>query len=183
MKTLQPYLAPISIAGESLGDSYKAYKMDNVTQPDMRIDVGLGTCDCCDYFQVVDNNVYLIEDKQLVEKYKNLKMRHAKLDEEQKKELINRTIKMVNRLKVYGSMLVLCRLAGNCKSARKLLANKKYVILLVVSGLTATEDYKFFEYLKTEYLSDLKSQLSSEMIARVEILTPDNLKKKLSINN
>ena len=85
MKTLKRYLVPITVADEDLGDSYHAYKMDNEAGPDMRIDVGLGTCNCCDYFQIIDNKIYLIEEKQFVEQYKHLKSQHKNLSKEQKK--------------------------------------------------------------------------------------------------
>ena len=183
MKTLQRYLAPITVAGKCLGDSYYAYKMDNESRSDMRIDVGLATCNCCDYFQIIDNKVYLIEETQLVEKYKNLKRQHQNLNEKQIKILIDRTIKMRNRLKVYGSMLVLCRLASICESAKKLLMNKPYVFLLVVSGVTENDDYIIFDSIKTDLLSELKSQLSRETVSDVKILTPELLETMLSTKN
>ena len=78
-KYLEKYLESIEVANEPLkGEKYKAYRMDGRRKngkkyDDMREDVGLGTCHCCDYFKIQGDCIVLIEETQLrltIEKYK-----------------------------------------------------------------------------------------------------------------
>ena len=66
MNTLEKFgqfLEEIEIADRPLGSRYKAYRMDGGRQkPDMRAEIGLGTCHCCDYFKMRGNVIILIED-------------------------------------------------------------------------------------------------------------------------
>ena len=74
MTSLEQFSEPIKIAGKSIGDKYRAYKMDSTYDiNDMRKTVGLGTCHCCDYFLPKDDSVILIEETRLLERINNIK--------------------------------------------------------------------------------------------------------------
>lgn len=179
MSKLSKYITPITIAGEFLGGSYQAYKMDS-TEPqlNLRKDVRLGTCNCCDYFQIQDEKILLIEETDLIRTYIDLNHDYSKLPSAQLEKLIDKLIHAENRSKVYGSMLVLCRLATKYECVASLLNDKQIVFFLVVSKIE-DEDTKFFEYLNNKILFDLKSMLSREIVSDVQILSPEMLKGKL----
>ena len=179
MSKLNKYITPITIAGVCLGESYQAFKMDSTeSQSNLRKDVGLGTCNCCDYFHILDGKIQLIEDTDLIWTYFELKKSYNKLPSDQLEKLIDKLIHAENRSKVYGSMLVLCRLAAKYECVASLLNDKQFVFFLVVSKVE-DEDTKFFEYLANNFLLDLKSMLSRELVSEVHILSPDKLKEKL----
>ncbi len=51
MTCFEEYSEPIRIAGRVLDEGLQAYRMDSAeNNKEMRIDVGLDTCSCCDYF-------------------------------------------------------------------------------------------------------------------------------------
>ncbi len=116
MTAFDQFLEPIKVAGESLGDIHQAYRMDgNSPKPDMRRDAGLGTCNCCDYFMFAEDHiVVLIEETRLLEQVENLKIQYDYLEDNDKEKFVKKYIRQENKLKVYGSMLVLCRLATVC---------------------------------------------------------------------
>ena len=69
MSSLKQFLEPIKIADKTIGNKYKAYKMDSSCEKnDMRKMVGLGTCHCCDYFLSKDGFVILIEETRLLKR-------------------------------------------------------------------------------------------------------------------
>ena len=90
--SLDKFKKPIEVAQEVVDEKYTAYKMDStVKESDMRKTVGLGTCQCCDYFLPEDQSIILIEETRLPPE-------------------INEEVETEMKLKAYGSMLVLCRL-------------------------------------------------------------------------
>ena len=115
-------------------------------RPDMRKTVGLGTCNCCDYLTIKDDTVVLIEETQLMEMIKNLKSEYQYLSEDDKSKFVDKCILQENKLKVYGSMLVLCRLDTACNDA-KILRKKRYDFWLVISGPYKKQDYRLFSLL------------------------------------
>lgn len=180
MTTLADFLEPIKIAGTPLAESCKGYLMDGTSpRPDMRKTVGLGTCNCCDYLTIKDDTVVLIEETQLMEMIKNLKSEYQYLSEDDKSKFVDKCILQENKLKVYGSMLVLCRLDTACNDA-KILRKKRYDFWLVVSGPYKKQDYRFFHYLKNRLLF-LKSAMGKMMNA-VEVIPADELATKLAAN-
>ena len=59
MIDLEKFLEPIELAGTPLQDHH-AYRMDyKQSRPDMRLEVGLGTCNCCDYFMLSQDDTIL----------------------------------------------------------------------------------------------------------------------------
>lgn len=181
MIDLEKFLEPIELAGTPLQDHH-AYRMDGeAPQPDMRKDVGLGPCNCCDYFMLSqDDTIILIEETKLIDQHRNLQNEYHYLESTDQKQFIDRYIRQENRLKAYGSMLVLCRLSAVCQDARDLLGTKKYKFWLVVSGMNETQDAIFFNNLKIDLLSNLRSVLSRQIVDEVEILPSDEFVGKLS---
>ena len=91
-------------------------------------------------------------------------------------------VKTENRLKVYGSLLVLSRLINKCTDAKNLVGKKKYCFWLVVSGLSTPEDKKYIDNLKDHLTTALGGALSREVIDKVEVFPSNYLEGKLSAN-
>ena len=182
MTAFDQFLEPIEVAGESLGDEYQAYRMDgNLPQPDMRREAGLGTCNCCDYFIIANTDfVVLIEETQLVKTIKRLKGEYHYLQTDHQTEFVNKHIRQENRLKVYGSMLVLYRLATLSKNANQLLRTKKYRFWLVASGMNDPEVTRVFDNLKDLLFKDLRDVLTGKVMDDVEIIPSILLASKLA---
>lgn len=153
-RSLCNYHAQIKVdGGEALG--YYAYCIDGGDSREESLDmaryVGCASFHCCDYFEVADNTVYLIEfttsfgeqairetNKQmanllsLAEKisqnesafFKDAQrlLRHASIGE---------NIITESKLKIYGTLFILCRFAQGCKSMKKFIYGKKCKFLLV----------------------------------------------------
>lgn len=179
MIALSKFLQPITLARKPL-QNHHAYLMDGISpQPDMRKDVGLGTCNCCDYFLISNGVVVLIEETQLLRGIKNLQKEYSYLSGATKKEFIDKKILQENRLKAYGSMLVLCRLATVCKEAKDLFGTKKYKFWLVVSDQYWPQNARFFHNWKGSFFGDLKNVLGKEIVADVEIIPSHVFVRKL----
>lgn len=182
MTAFDQFLQPIEIAGKSLGTEYEAYLMDGTSpQPDMRNEAGLGTCNCCDYFIFSKNaTIALIEETNLTKKIRELKDEYDYLEDNDQTEFISKYIRDENKLKVYGSMLVLCRLSAMLGSVNKLLQSKKYRLWFVVSGMETAEDTRLFDHIKDRLLNDLKSVLTGKILEGVEIMPSARFVAKLS---
>ena len=181
---LDRFLEPIRVAGESLGEGYQAYRMDGHSRPDMRIDVGLGTCNCCDYFLSGSNTVVLIEDTRLIDSMQSYKERYNSIpDEHLINKFVDERVVQENRIKVYGSMLVLCRLAAKYPEARNMLQpqEKKYEFWLVTSGIETTEYMLQLDNKKDLLFNGLSSVLTGKLIHNVDIIpSSDLLKSRLA---
>lgn len=170
MMDLKKFLQPITLARKPL-QNYQAYRMDdNSEQSNMRKDVGLEPCNCCDYFLISNGVVVLIEETQLLRDIKNLQKEYNYLRGATQKEFIDKKILQENRLKAYGSMLVLCRLASVCKEAKDLFGTKKYKFWLVVSDQYWPRNARFFRNWKGSFFGDLKNVLGKKIVADVEIV-------------
>lgn len=182
MTTLGEFLEPIEVAGRSLGEKYQAYRMDGTSpQPDMRRKADLGTCNCCDYFIFnKDNTIALIEETKLMKQIRGLKDEYDYLEVNDQTEFISKYIRDENKLKVYGSMLVLCRLADVCKNVNDIHQTKKYKFWLVASGMETEEDARLFDHLKDRLLNDLQSVLTGKILDGVEIIPSSVFTSKLS---
>ena len=97
MIDLEKFLEPIELAGTPLKD-HRAYRMDGESpQPDMRKDVGLGPCNCCDYFLLSkDDTIILIEETRLIDQHKNLQNEYHYLEGTDQKQFIDRYIRQEN---------------------------------------------------------------------------------------
>ena len=175
MMDLSKFLQPITLAREPL-PNHHAYRMDDTSQQsNMRKDVGLGTCNCCDYFFISNGTVVLIEETQLLQQIEDLKNEYHYLSGTDQTEFIKKYIQRENWLKAYGSMLVLCRLVAISTEARDLLGTKKYKFWLVVSDTNLPDAEEFeakiiFDHLKDNLYGDLKSVLSGQIVDDVEIV-------------
>lgn len=181
---LDRFLEPIQAADESLAGPYRAYRMDD-TSPDsnMRRTAGLGECNCCDYFVSNRQTVFLIEETRLPDTLKQLRDEYHYLDENHQQEFISKHVRQENRLKVYGSMLVLSRLALEFEDFKDILhtgnERKKYRFWLVVSGMDRTDAKVLFQSLQSRLLQELRSVLAKETVEDVEIIPFDRLAAKL----
>jgi len=117
------FLEPIEVAGKTISE--EGYKMDGNDVPDMRIHAGMGGCRCCDYFIENGKSVVLIEETRLLETIENLK--------EEPVDRARAIIRDENVLKVYGALLVLCRMAANFPGFQKITQTRKFHFWLVVS--------------------------------------------------
>lgn len=187
MIALEDFLEPIKLAGTPLTEKHLAYRMDgNSPQPDMRQEAKLGTCECCDYFKFDDDDtIVLIEETQLMKKIKDLKSEYHYLENRHQTEFVKKQIRNENKLKVYGAMLVLCRLAAVCENVKDLLQTKngklkKYKFWLVASGMETEEATRMFDHLKSQLRKELRSTLKDKILGRVEILPSHAFVTKLS---
>ena len=182
MTALDRFLQPIKVAGKLLDTEHRAYLMDGtLPEPDMREEAGLGTCNCCDYFIFSKNHsIALIEETMLMEQIKGLKDEYDYLEIDDQTEFINKYIRDENKLKVYGSMLVLCRLSAMSDSVKELLEAKKYRFWLVVSGMETEEDTILFDNFNDRLRYDLNSVLTGKILDGVEIMPSARFVMKLS---
>lgn len=186
MIALEKFLEPIEIAGSPL-ENHRAYRMDGTSpKPDMRQEAKLGTCKCCDYFKFDDDDtIVLIEETQLMKKITDLKSEYHYLEDNHQTEFVRKHIRDENKLKVYGAMLVLCRLAAVCENVKDLLQTKngklkKYKFWLVVSGMETEDAARMFDHLKGQLRKELRSTLRDKILGRVEILPSHAFVTKLS---
>lgn len=130
MRSLGKFLEPIKIDGKLINKDRQAYRMDG--EPDMRTEAGLGACDCCDYFTISAttnrNVVILIEETDLTNttaQLEQLAKKYPSLSNDDQEKLNNENARKENKLKVYASMLVLCRLSAKCKDIKNLLQERR----------------------------------------------------------
>lgn len=114
---LSQFVEPI----ESSSSSFKAYRMDStVRTPDMRRAAKLGTCECCDYVTVSNDqqSVILIEETNLASTITDFKQKYDYLNDDDQTDLLYDEILKENRLKMYGSIGLVppVKLAGRCES-------------------------------------------------------------------
>jgi len=182
MRRLEQFLEVIQVADEPLPGQCTAYYMDGGAgarkKPDLRAHVGLGSCHCCDYFLPHGEGIALIEETRLLEKKRRLESKYAYLNDEDRESFVNDLILQRNQLKVYGAMLVLCRLAIKFPETADIVQGKKHYFWLVVSGM-ASEDTIYFDNLRDKLHNNLQSVLTAELLDDVEILPAEVLGEKL----
>ena len=178
---LASFLEPVKVGSSPIHPIRQAYKMDgNDPEPDMRASVGLGTCNCCDYFALLDATLVLIEETNLLWKIKDIRKDFAQDQWEKMKDQVLESQRQENKLKVYGSLLVVCRLAkalGDGVGAKALASRASF--WLVYSESADGDDLIFFDRLKGLLASDLRSALTGEVVGEVEILPAGRLSKRL----
>ncbi len=156
------------------GGEVTAFRMDNTERekriPDMRKYVGLGSCNCCDRFFVDRGEVFLVEETQLHGTIRNIKSQHSYLNSTDKRDFVITCIMQENYVKVYGSLLVLCRLVAINKDVERLVSGKKCNFWLVIEPDRDEESSIYFDHLKSNLLSDLRSKLSRKIVDEVEII-------------
>ena len=173
MKELKGFISP-DIAGVSADEV--AYRMDD-KKNDMRkqCDMG-GHASSCDYFIVREKSVVLIEDTFLQRTVQRLEGECVALaDDEKKREYVIQSLRRENALKIYGSLLMLCRLAARFPSVRQALAGKKYDFWLVAKDKNFDAE---FGYAKSSDLRGrLEGTLGKQTIWDINIFHRDMLEK------
>ena len=169
------------LAGGGMGEvkspispSLKAYCLDGDdfkgdNSKNLPMIAGLGACSCCDYFCPTDDCVILIEETQLIAKKNNLKETYGA-----DVKIISEEIRKENYLKVYGSLLVLCRLKSQCATVNNMVKDKPYKFYLIASDGTLQDSM---------FMGGVQSKLSGIMgalkiIEDVIVCSPDEFKRK-----
>ncbi len=183
MTSLDQFRDDMDVEG---GEKIEAFRMDNSKQaeniPDMRKHVGLGDCNCCDRFFVRGDKIFIVEEIRLSETINNIEGDHSYLDNGDKLDFVIKYIRQKNYVKVYGSLLVLCRLAAICKDAANLMQDKKHNFWLVTEEMANAGTSLYLADITSHLSSDLRSVLSKGVIDEVEVIPSDILTKKLSRN-
>ena len=177
MICLCAFREPVKVLGDDLSPAH-AYRMDDGTgTPDMRTAVGLGSCDVCDYVMEYEGSVVLVEDKRLPRSARELKNQLRRYCEALPDNLQGKMIQDILyrklRLKVYGSLLVLCRLAEHCDDARALLQGKQYEIWFVIPRDPTDDEVRMLDSLRSDLIVLLK------IVTNVHFLSLDRFKKRL----
>ena len=178
MTCFEQFLEPIELAEKVMEEGQEAYKMDK-DKDGMRHFVGLGECNCFDYFLPHKNSIALIEETRFSKTMQGYKDTYHYLKRNDKDAFAFKRMREEIRLKAYGSMLVLWRLTEKCQAAKDLFQNKKYCFWIVASD-TSTEDMRAFDNIRDDSQNMLKGALSKKVVDTVEFLSPEGLKKKLS---
>ena len=168
-----------------------AYRMDGTESPRMAECAGLGTPSSCDYLYIKGKNASLIEDTNLGEKLKTIQFKVKDLENKQKENKLFRakTILMQKyNLKIYGSLLILCRLSQKHKLVTKELQNIDfYDFFLVINDednikAIDTEEIKgILDFLKEKLRESLTGQLKggAQLINKVKVLFVEQLEENL----
>ena len=178
MTCFDQFLEPIELAEKAMGGGHKAYKMDR-DKDGMRYFVGLGECNCFDYFLPHKNSIALIEETRFSKSMQHYRGTHDYLKDEDKDAFASERMREEIRLKAYGSMLVLWRLTEKCQDAKNLFQNKKYCFWIVASD-TSAEGMRAFDNIRDDSQNMLRGALSQKVVDTVEFLSPEGLRKKLS---
>ena len=152
--------------------------------PDMRLHAKMGACDCCDYFALDgESAVLLVEKTALMETIRAFKKEFAaapppardKKDRDGNAYINNRVL-WETRLKTYGGMLALHRLAMQCGEMDAILRRRgTFRLLLVDDGPRNPENKKDADNWRRRLKRDLRSVFSPEMIADVNVVHIDDL--------
>ena len=158
----------------SPGKGFEAFRMDSTKKaegiPDMRTHVGLGSCNCCDYFLIHENKIVLVEETQLADTIKTIGKKYAYLNEHHRQKFTVERVRQENYLKVYGALLVLCRLAAKCREASSLMQDKKHDFYLVITGMETDAEKRMFDNLKDFLQIQLQSILTPTVMDNVEVI-------------
>ena len=178
--SLEQFKETVTVAGEVIDEKFAAYRMDSQNN-DMRTAAGLGACHCCDYFLSVNGVVILIEETRLPETVETIRAEFSYLDNEEKvSEIVNEKIKNEHQLKAYGAMLVLSRLVVDCTDANELVHGKKFEFWLVATRIDTPEKKIYFDSQRDNLETKLTDSMGGTLKIKVEVLSAEELKTKLS---
>ncbi len=178
---LSQFAEPISSAGGGL----KAYRMDStVRESDMRRAAGLGTCECCDYVTISKDSqsIVFIEETDLERTIIDFKEKYDYLNDDDQVDLLYDEVLKGHRLKLYGSMLVLCRLSSSRGNVRAFLPENEFQFWLVTTSTASSDSVILIDHLTDKLRDFLKSPLTREMMNVVDIIPSTELAEKLSDN-
>ena len=167
---------------ESIGGGVKAYRMDSTKEgSNMRSAAGLGTCECCDYITVSKDNqsVVFIEETDLEHTIVDFKEKYDYLSDDDQVDLLYDQVLREHRLKLYGSMLVLCRLSCSQDDVKAFLPNNEFQFWLVTTT-DSSGAVILMDHLTDRLRNFLKSPLTREMMDVVDIIPSTELAEKLS---
>ena len=174
---LSQFAEPIESAG-----GFKAYRMDSTKEgSNMRSTAGLGTCECCDYVTVSKDNqsVVFIEETNLESTIVDFKERYDYLSDDDQVDLLYDEVLKEHRLKLYGSMLVLCRLSCSQDEVKEFLPENEFQFWLVTTP-ASSDSIILMDHLTDNLRGFLKSPLTKEMMDVVGIIPSTELAEKLS---
>lgn len=170
--SLSKFKEKIKLEGESPLDIC-AFRMDGKGNPTpaMAKDADIGVS-ICDYLYLHEKKAILIEDTRLGQKFKNFsryfqeeisKTNNKNQPENLQKEidLFKKDTVNENLLKVYGALLVLCRLEKKSKEIASDLSNKIFEFWLVIND---EENIEAIELI----LPRLKNSLSKKLTGRLK---------------
>ena len=172
MTRLAEFLEKVCAGGDPVRPELHAYRMDGTSSgANMRASAGLGTCNCCDYFTLSSGTVVLIEETRLVAQIRDIKKTLAHLQEGERNGRLVRSLKHENRLKVYGSLLVLCRLARELEDKEEAAAVSGIAdFWLAFSDDMTHDDARGIDHFRAELMGDLRSVLTPAVVKDVRIV-------------
>ena len=111
----------------SSGKDFEAFRMDSTKKaegiPDMRTHVGLGSCDCCDYFLIHENKVVLVEETRLADTIKTIGKKYSYLSEPHRQKFTVDRVRQENLCEgIWGFARPVpsgCEVSGSIKSDAK----------------------------------------------------------------
>ncbi len=172
MTRLAEFLEEVRAGGEPVNPALLAYRMDGTSpQSNMRARAGLGTCNCCDYFTFSGGTVVLIEETRLAAQIEDILRTLAHLQDGERNRHLLRSLKRENRLKAYGSLLVLCRLGRELADQDEAAAVSGTAdFWLAFSGDMDHDDARGFDHVRAELMDDLRSVLTPAVVQDVRIV-------------
>ncbi len=177
MMPLSQFVEPIGSAG-----GFNAFRMDStVSGSDMRRAAGLGTCECCDYVTVSQDkeSIVFIEETDLDSTIVEFKQKFNYLNDQDQVDMLYDEVLKEHRLKLYGSMLILCRLSSSREDVKALFPVDKFQFWLVTTRVQA-DSALLMDYLNERLKGFLKSSLLKETMSVVQIIPSKRLFEKLS---
>lgn len=154
------------------------FRMDG--DPDMRAQARLGPCSCCDFLAIGDDSILFVEETELLRSIKYAKSQVDYLDDNDKEKFIQKEVLLENRAKVYGAMLVLCRLSQQSSDLKDVVSNKRHAFWLVVRGRISNEDAVYLDSLSGRLENSLRGQLGKLVIGTIKVLPLNEVKEQLS---
>jgi len=154
------------------------YRMDGKGPKDMRHHAGLDGCHCCDYFITNEESFVLIEETQLSKTIQCHKDKYQRLSATRLHALTIDLIRNENRLKAYGTLLILCRLAAKHPEFAKITQAKNYHFWLVIDGVPSADRILLLN-LATK-LTDALSSVLGKGKKEINIVPSDALERKIS---
>ena len=182
MARLKEFLNEVLQAdGEPVYSSLSAYHMDGTSPGDnVRKRAGLGACNCCDYFTFSNGVVALIEETRLGWQIRDIRKKLAYLEEGKRNERLLEILRHENLLKVYGSLLVLCRLARKLTDKAEASAMSRTAeFWLAFSGDMDQDDVRAVDQIRDDLIPRLRSLLTPAVVKDVRIVPANELDKRL----
>ncbi len=166
---------------QPVAPSLFAYHMDGTSPNDnMRARADLGTCHCCDYFTFSNGVVALIEETRLGLQIRNIRKTLAHLKEDERNKSLLETLRRENQLKVYGSLLVLCRLARKLADRAEAVAVSGTAdFWLAFSDHIGQDDTQVVDHIRDDLKRHLRSVLTPAVVKDVHIVPTNELGKML----